>query len=418
MHTGRSDAPARMCERVPDDIGRDAVAARRADACSEHRGLDGTLRVDGRAAGVTVFDLPAQARDPARDGAASVRVVSADPGGLADAARLCGERPVAGIAEERDRGPRFRAHEPKRVRLETGHAQHRDVVPRVERDRLGVERKATGSFDSGRVLPGDDVRGGHDEAASGDPAGARDSEPAGVSKHPYDAWRRLADTGPVQDCGVRRRADGERAFDREQRVDPRERMEDGRRRQQVVELANDHRALGVAAEVRLARDEQHHGAEHPDDREARRRSDQEAAGRVDCAQRLESHRGAHPRADVAADRLEHDRAEDRAAEGEERRVARGAPAGQEVRREPRAQQRPSHDSGERERGGEQAAEVAGDREQRDERDRDPVEQVHEARLLPGAVDTLAALGGVVQLVRTPACHAGGRGFESRRSRSR
>ncbi len=230
------------------------------------------------------------------------------------------------------------------------------------------------------------------------------------------ARRRLADAGPVQDGRVRRRADRKRAFDREERVDTRQRVEDGRRRQQVVELTDDHRALGVAAQVRLAGDEEDDRAEYPDDGEPGRGSDQEAAGRVDGTQRLEPHRGAHPRAEVAADGLEHDRAEDRAAEGEERRVARGAPAGQEVGREPRAEQRPSDDSGERERGGEQATEVACDREQRDERERDPVEQVHEARLLPGAVDTLARLGGVVQLVRTPACHAGGRGFESRRSR--
>ena len=221
--------------------------------------------------------------------------------------------------------PRIAAsvHRQRRA-LQPGHLEHCDVVVRVERDRARRQLGAGAlSLHDRVVLPCDDVRVRDDEPARGDPAGALDPEPARRALDADHARGRVADLRVPRDRRPRRRHVRRRARDRRKRVEPRQRVQDRpRRRQHAVERAEDRRPLDVVAELPRPRRLQRHRTGEPRQGQSDRPRQQRAADAVEDPEA----RGGQPPPDPVPEDLQEASqdhpADQRAGEGEHRRVRR------------------------------------------------------------------------------------------------
>ncbi len=91
-----------------------------------------------------------------------------------------------------------RGRQPERRQAEAGHPQDRDVVGRVEGDRVGAHlRFVAADLHGGVVLSGDHMGVGDDDAWRGHPAGALDRQAAGGPQHAHHASRGRQDAGVV-----------------------------------------------------------------------------------------------------------------------------------------------------------------------------------------------------------------------------
>ena len=165
------------------------------------------------------------------------------------------------------------------------HTQNGDVVVAVERGGIRAEALAVHELDQRVLLPCDDVRRRHNEAARSDPPRPLHAEPARCAEHAHDARPRREDCRRSREARIRWRHRRNLAGKRRERVDPGKRSEQLARRDNVVQMAEERRALRGVPQAGLAGDEQRDGAEHPDDDESRDGAEHETAGVVERAPR-------------------------------------------------------------------------------------------------------------------------------------
>ena len=164
--------------------------------------------------------------------------------------------------------------------------------------------------------------------------------------------------------------------DRQERVDPTERVDDLAGLDRLGQLRDHERLLRRASQLVGSRRVEQRDADDPHRDEAGGDPEEEAAARVEHAQRRDQpERASGPAADRSRRATARAPRRPRAAPRVRSGIAR-APSPSELRRDACAEDRAADEPEQREHARDEPAAQAGDRGEREHRDRDPVEPVH------------------------------------------